>query len=1232
MTQLPKTLEESYERILLRVKEPVVSLVSRTLQWLAYGTPKLEIDALLEALSIDDDSDELDPEARTSEEELLLHCSSLIRKTGAYLEFAHFTVQEYLQNLTTENGKLSQFCLDQDSKSVLARTCLSYLCLPVFDTPPASFLDDFASFREEYPFHIHASIAWAGYMEGIWSDTELRHLYRLLFNPKKTPNFVLCTIQRLVDTGVTILPPVDRSRIFDDVCGYEFQPLHAASMFGLMEVCQWLVDQGCDVNLPSTIGTPLALCYRTMFNLYLELGFKFTVDDLAIAETFAFLWKCGAAGDTIPESIVQSLTESLDGDLNVVEAVKSFQERAGMQLSPACSAIPDDTFGARLFHCIARDQVDRVIYFSQDPRFSPDPPESNITLLYWAADQGAVRTMAFLLDFGFDPAAQDHDGINVLYRCVHLENDAVLSRLVASPGIDNPSPDGLTIWHYAAAVGALRILELLVEHSEAALGLFETYNGRTPLMYAIYSGSEPCCLLLVRTMQAHGKTLDDPAILHNCIAMGLTLVLKQILDYGYSIQAATDNHRSAWFFITPSTTADMLEIMLSAGMAPLCRDAAGELPLHALFDGTRHADVHKSGQNGFNNMTIDFKIDFQESLSNGVLNRIDRNPLTLRLDEVNEMMLDHLLTPISARSKDNDGHTPWFYFCTKYVPRILRTVENTVENQNTLVNDRLETLIRRLALIHAIEAFDSERGPLTGVELLIKTCLDAFGDASDRCKWLISRVLNVLVTCEGVVIGGGRKIMTRLIVWSIKNSEKAIFHVLLSCGVEVHCGNSMSKGDSALILSAIGYGDLDIFIELMKHAKADHLNDLDAKGWAPIHAVCYAVDDVALRLRRLQALLEAGVNPNTRNKDGNRTALHLAAGRDFIEGFRALLEHKADITLRDADGWDVKAYAVYHGSSQIFWYLEHQFGDDETVHNCEQRYTLKDNVPHTLGCTLFHLAITDDQVEMLESLKLSGRFKNACINEASEDGKTPLYLAAVFNAGDCARWLIKNGADLNARTYEAQGTALHAAVENGHFSIVKMLVQAGAEFLKDKWNNRPDYYVPEEKEQELFKALERLHAPDLVSLSLLSAAQLQPFFKAIRDQDIAACSTMIQKDPHIVSTPSLACGVCTPLIASLGRVHIHVVRLLLESGATTAGYRCAKHSFTNSDHCGASSIQLAIMRPDLNSTLPLLLDLWSQQHTVSWHGVTPIAVAAAFNPEAIDIIHDHVVSHAERYL
>lgn len=69
----------------------------------------------------------------------------------------------------------------------------------------------------------------------------------------------------------------------------------------------------------------------------------------------------------------------------------------------------------------------------------------------------------------------------------------------------------------------------------------------------------------------------------------------------------------------------------------------------------------------------------------------------------------------------------------------------------------------------------------------------------------------------------------------------------------------------------------------------------------------------------------------------------------------------------------------------------------------------------------------------------------ADVNKAkTDDGATPLYVAAEYGYGDAVKQLIAAKADINAATTDGDSTPLDGAKEQSHTEIVAMLVAAGA--------------------------------------------------------------------------------------------------------------------------------------------------------------------------------------------
>ncbi|KAF7552035.1 hypothetical protein G7Z17_g4568 [Cylindrodendrum hubeiense] len=130
LEKLPPTLPASYERILMRLEdsdESVRDLVRNALQLIsARGVEKLGFDEVCEALSISDHSNTLHDDETVEKYEVLQWCGSLVRTSNGdkTIEYAHYTVQEFLEDICPTHPKLSAYAVsDEKACSLLGPLC-----------------------------------------------------------------------------------------------------------------------------------------------------------------------------------------------------------------------------------------------------------------------------------------------------------------------------------------------------------------------------------------------------------------------------------------------------------------------------------------------------------------------------------------------------------------------------------------------------------------------------------------------------------------------------------------------------------------------------------------------------------------------------------------------------------------------------------------------------------------------------------------------------------------------------------------------------------------------------------------------------------------------------------------------------------------------------------------------------------------------------------------------------
>ncbi|WP_338477023.1 ankyrin repeat domain-containing protein [Wolbachia endosymbiont (group A) of Nomada hirtipes] len=164
------------------------------------------------------------------------------------------------------------------------------------------------------------------------------------------------------------------------------------------------------------------------------------------------------------------------------------------------------------------------------------------------------------------------------------------------------------------------------------------------------------------------------------------------------------------------------------------------------------------------------------------------------------------------------------------------------------------------------------------------------------------------------------------------------------------------------------------------------------------------------------------------------TTLHYAVyngNLDLVRDIFQFLSNKNTIiNAGDGDDRAPLHYAVLYGPSDMVELLMDE-GADIWTKDREEKTPLKVAREHN----------------RLEILKYLVEYKD-------RDGRTQLYFAAEIGDLDKARFLLENGANIEAKNGEYQATALHAAVINNKLNVVQLLLGNGADIEaedKDGW-------------------------------------------------------------------------------------------------------------------------------------------------------------------------------------
>jgi ankyrin repeat protein len=292
LNELPATLDDTYERILLGIPKQKRQHGRRLFQSMVAAIRPLRVEELAEVFAIEFDSDAAlnlveDWRPENPEEAVLSACSTLISvvidEIGTKIvQFSHFSVKEFLTSdrlQTSVVGNISQYYIAlETAHTFLARTCLAVLLQ----------LDKNVDQEQlaTLPLALYAAQHWIDHAKFENVTSRIQDAMECLFNPMK-PHFQawlwiydmdarswesvhgyeslhgLTPLYYVALCGFSDLARhliITHAENVSAECRDNRTPLHAASHKGHVDVARVFLDHGADVDAPDIDDwTPLHL-------------------------------------------------------------------------------------------------------------------------------------------------------------------------------------------------------------------------------------------------------------------------------------------------------------------------------------------------------------------------------------------------------------------------------------------------------------------------------------------------------------------------------------------------------------------------------------------------------------------------------------------------------------------------------------------------------------------------------------------------------------------------------------------------------------------------------------------------------------------------------------------------------------------------------------------------------------------------------------------------------------
>jgi len=461
LDELPKTLDETYERILLEIDEEKQIYANRLFQCLAISIRPLRVEELAEIFAVlpnAESAPDFDVSWRPEDPEafILSACSTLVTIVEArderIVQFSHFSVKEYLtSDRIVNSARISRFqVLPKPAHTFLARACLGTLL-------QLDYGIDITKIRN-FPLAQYAAKHWVDHAHFEHVSSDIRDWMYLLFDKDK-PHLAAWLWIYNIDEGDYKYFYSAHPEQPDAV------PLYFAAVCGFRGLVECLLDEHPeDLDAEGGVyGTPLT---AALYNRHLDTAL-FLLEHGADIEKRRRMGQTGlyvAASRGYPEivRILVSRGANLNAEcgafLKGISAYKrtplhvaSFNgelEVARVLLESGATVSPPDSLGRSPLHLASIHSSGDLIRLLLDHGAHPSAlDDRDVTPLHCASIAGSLGAIRILLDHDLDLNARSKSGRNPLHN---------------GPGDINGQ--GWTPLHYAAIGESVEVVQLLLDH------------------------------------------------------------------------------------------------------------------------------------------------------------------------------------------------------------------------------------------------------------------------------------------------------------------------------------------------------------------------------------------------------------------------------------------------------------------------------------------------------------------------------------------------------------------------------------------------------------------------------------------------------------------------------------------------------------------------------------------------------------------------------------------------
>ena len=1120
LQRMPINLAEAYESTFTRIMQQSPSrarLALRVLSWVMNCKRPLLVEELRHALAVEVGTMELDEENLSPPKIMINSCMGLVIFEGQSntTRLAHLTVVEFL-------SQHHQDTLDKTKADLeISRVCLTYLQFKPFHESACHTQEDLAERLHDYAFLDYAACNWGKHISGevehdleqdllafLSDDNTFQNAVQVLHYQRRSDRTTPASAFEAIPRGFSNLHVVaywglpsatklllEERRDVSVKDSHGWAPLHWASARGHEAVVQLLLANGADIESEdrrhwTAIFWAVQRQRENVVSLLIAKGAKTDVRDengetvlhLAVSlQNIAITTKLldGGADMDFPDDNGKTPLEAAiqGGNTAIISSFKNFEaasDQSGTSEADleAAAAAEDHIAFKRVLQTLARPWRRKAVDdFARDrPRLvnrsdlstlyfftygAKELPSFANHVLHRAIVAEKVAVVRCLIYIGADPLVKYRNGQTYLHTATACRNGAVATMLTER-SVDPLVADhwGRTALHYATMLGNKAVTDILVRYV-AAVNMLDS-ESQSP-MHLIWrpdvkdkSSDMDNRITILETLCANGANINaqnqkGETALHLAVKRQTERPILKLLELGADIALRDDDGKQAIHFLAARDEKEEGSLEILRAFLQKCNSklSAEDNDGHTALSTTLSRNNWEMASMLFERGgTVPLKHHLNKPLFDAV---ICRNIMAIRL----------LYGAGAQPNVPNEEGEPVLVFA-------IRIFQMALEGESPDIP--FSRVSRRAAPSKSSRSMPMD---VKNFEAIVRTLLDNGEDVdsqNDNGTTSLQIALRSSKTASIVDILLERAASIDL----VNKSGHGAFHAAAESGnlefiqllfkLGANCNSRTSKGETPIsIAAANGYKSI---VELFLDNETLHENYRTEADWLSTAQLNNAIDrndiDLFHHLQGKQTSIQI------QDKEG-RTVLHKASSHGNLLIATSLLHLGPDVNNPDSQGWTPLHLAAARGHTDMTHLLA-QHGANLTARTNPGKQRTRLEEP---GSALaLHLASwyghaftvrTLLDLSAPSKLKLTRSTSNTSSGEididdgADQVGRTALMCAAQQGHMSIVALLLDAGADVNA--VGGYGSwhfcAIDLASSRGHEDIVEYLARRGSE--EDWW-------------------------------------------------------------------------------------------------------------------------------------------------------------------------------------